>query len=151
MSVLLTCHSSAKRVSRSLSSGSEIKHRTRNDSLPVKKLRIFDNLGFSGNYSLTRDTLKWSTISTGGLFRLFKGVVNLTWSATFDPYIANEKGQRVNRYMVRENGKLLRTTSLGFQVNTGFTVNQLRGIFAKKDEDGNTAPAPSTASSVHYG
>lgn len=123
----------------------EIKHRTRNDSLPVKKLRIFDNLGFSGNYSLTRDTLKWSTISTGGLFRLFKGVVNLTWSATFDPYIANEKGQRVNRYMVRENGKLLRTTALGFQVNTGFTVNQLRGIFAKKDEDGNTAPRNNTS------
>jgi LptD protein len=113
----------------------EIKHRTRSDSLPTKKVRIFDNLGFSGNYSLTRDTLQWSTISTGGLFRLFKGVINLTWSATFDPYIANEKGQRVNRYMLRENGKLLRTTSLGFQVNTGFTVSQLRGIFSKKQSD----------------
>jgi hypothetical protein len=106
--------------------------------LPVKKVRIFDNLGFSGNYSLTRDTLKWSTINTGGLFRLYKGVINITWSATFDPYVTNEKGKRINRYSIRENGKLLRTTSLGLQVNTGFTVSQLRGIINKKQEPGST-------------
>ena len=127
----------------------EIKHRTRNDSLPVKKVRIFDNLGFSGNYSLTRDTLKWSTVSTGGLFRLYKGVVNITWNATFDPYIADAKGARINRYMVRENGKLLRTTALGLQVNTGFTVSQLRDIFSKKTtEDGSTSNTPRANSNV---
>jgi hypothetical protein len=122
----------------------EIKHRTRNDSLPTKKLRIFDNLGFAGTYSLTRDTLKWSTISTGGLFRFFKGLVNLTWNATFDPYIADEKGNRINRFMLREKGRPLRTTALGFQLNTGFTVNQLRTLWAKTPEGG-TAPARSAA------
>ncbi len=112
----------------------EIKHRTRNDSLPTKKIRIFDNLGFSGNYSLTRDTLRWSTVSTGGLFRFFKGVINVTWNATFDPYIADAKGKRINQFVINERGRLLRTTALGFQVNTGFTVNQLRGIFSKTTE-----------------
>ena len=124
----------------------EIKHRTRNDSLPVKKVRIFDNLGFSGNYSLTRDTLKWSTISTGGLFRFFKGIVNVTWNATFDPYIANAKGQRVNRYVLHEKGRLLRTTALGLQVNTGFTVSQLRGYFDKKDNGASTGNTPRAGS-----
>ncbi|MBL7781353.1 MAG: hypothetical protein JNM22_09045, partial [Saprospiraceae bacterium] len=124
----------------------EIKHRTRNDSLPVKKVRIFDNLGFTGNYSLTRDTLKWSTISTGGLFRFFKGIVNVTWNATFDPYIANAKGQRVNQYVLHEKGRLLRTTALGLQVNTGFTVSQLRSYFDKKDNSAGTSNTPRAGS-----
>lgn len=124
----------------------EIKHRTRNDSLPVKKVRIFDNLGFSGNYSLTRDTLKWSLISTGGLFRFFKGIVNVTWNATFDPYIADAKGRRINRYALNEKGRIVRTVALGFQVNTGFTVSQLRGYFDKKNTEtpSNTPRAGST-------
>ncbi len=124
----------------------EIKHRTRNDSLPVKKVRIFDNLGFTGNYSLTRDTLKWSTISTGGLFRFFKGIVNVTWNATFDPYIANAKGQRVNQFVLHEKGRLLRTTALGLQVNTGFTVSQLRGYFDKKGNSATTSNTPRAGS-----
>ena len=130
----------------------EIKHRTRNDSLPVKKVRIFDNLGFSGNYSLTRDSLKWSTISTGGLFRFFKGIVNVTWNATFDPYITNAKGTRINRYMLNERGRLVRTTALGFQVNTAFTVSQLRGMFNRRHDgsvDAVSTPRNTTNSVAH--
>jgi hypothetical protein len=104
----------------------------------VIKKKIFDNLTFTGNYSLTRDTLKWSPISTGGLFRFFKGVTTLTWNAQFDPYIADAKGNRINKYVLREKHKLVRLTGLNFGLNTNFTVGQLMDFFAPKDEKGNT-------------
>ncbi|HNG89031.1 MAG TPA: putative LPS assembly protein LptD, partial [Saprospiraceae bacterium] len=115
----------------------EIKHRVKRDTLDpnakdFKKVRIFDNLGFSGSYSLTADSLRFSTIGTGGLFRLFKGISNLTWQATFDPYIGDAKGKRINKYALHEQGRLLRTTHLGVQLNTGFRISQLRELFGKK-------------------
>ena len=99
----------------------------------VLKKRIFDGLTFSGNYNITADSLNWSEISTGGLFRFFKGVVNLTWNARFDPYVADAKGRRVDRTVLRERGKLWRTTGFGFQINTVFSIKQLRDIFSGKE------------------
>ncbi|MBN8679638.1 MAG: LPS-assembly protein LptD [Chitinophagales bacterium] len=110
----------------------------------VIKKRIFDGLTFAGSYTPTRDSLKWSTISTGGLFRLFKGISNLTWNVTFDPYIANEKGVVVNKFAYKETGKLVRTTQLGFALNTGFQVKQLRDMFSKKSQA--TDPTQATQS-----
>lgn len=112
----------------------EFKYRNAKRDTIIKK-RLFDNLVFSGNYGLTRDTLKWSTISTGGLFRLFKGISQLTWSATFDPYVTNAKGTRINKFALAEQNKLVRTTRLDFALNTGFQIRQLRDVFGKKDKD----------------
>ncbi len=149
---------SAKRdivLSYSLINLLEIKHRTKRDTTDpndkgVKKMRIFDNLGFSGNYNLTADSLKWSQIGTGGLFRLFKGISNLTWNATFDPYITNAKGQRINRFAYREQGRLLRTTNLGVALNTNFQMKQLRQAFGKKNkgEQNSTDSQPNTATTA---
>lgn len=109
----------------------------------VFKKRIFDGLNFAGSFTPTRDSLKWSTVSTGGLFRLFKGISNLTWNVTFDPYIADARGQRINKFTTREKGKLMRTTQFGIALNTGFQVKQLRDIFAKKGKSGE-APTSQT-------
>lgn len=98
----------------------------------VYKKRIFDGLNFAGSYTPTRDSLKWSIVSTGGLFRLFKGVSNLTWNVTFDPYIADGKGNRVNQFTYKASGKLVRVTQLGLALNTGFQVKQLREMFSSK-------------------
>lgn len=105
----------------------------------VKRIRIFDNLTFSGSFVPTADSLKWSPINTGGLFRFFKGVVQLSWRAEFDPYLLDTKGVRVNRSVLKEKGKLWRTSRFGFDVNTVFTVSQIRGLFSKKDNAGEEA------------
>ena len=110
----------------------------------IIKKRIFDNLAFTGNYNFSADSLRWSPISTGGLFRLFKGVVNLTWNATFDPYIANAAGRRINKFEIREKGRIVRTTNLGFQVNTNCTIKQLRGLFTGETQAPNATPPPAT-------
>ena len=110
----------------------------------VFKKRIFDGLNFSGTYTPTRDSLKWSTISTGGLFRLFKGISNLTWNVTFDPYIADGRGNRVNQFTINEKKKLVRTTQFGIALNTGFQVKQLRALLEGKGSRKAGTPAPST-------
>jgi LptD protein len=117
----------------SLSNVLEFKHFSSKRDTVLKK-RIFENLTFSGSYSLTADSLKWSTVGTGGLFRLFKGLSQLTWNVTFDPYVADEKGQRVNTFMLKEKGRLVRTTQLGFALNTGFSVKQIRDLFGGKSD-----------------
>ncbi len=112
----------------------EFKHYSAKKDTVLKK-RIFDGLAFNGNYNITADSLKWSEISTGGLFRFFKGVVNLTWNARFDPYITDPNGRRIDRFVLNEKGKLWRTSAFGVQLNTVFSIKQLRGMFAGKEED----------------
>ncbi len=109
----------------------EIKYATRDTT---KKLRIFDNLTFSGSYRLTADTLRFTTISTGGVFRFFKGITNVSWGVTLDPYILNERGRRVNQFAIRETGKLLRLDQFNMVFNTGFSVSQLREMLTKKED-----------------
>lgn len=114
----------------------EFKHRVKRDSTgearPDKKVTLFNNLAFSGSYSLTADTLKWSLIGTGGSFRLFKGVTNINWNAVFDPYITDARGRRINKFAVHEQHRLVRLTNFNFQFSTGFTVNQVRKAVEKK-------------------
>jgi LptD protein len=123
----------------------EIKVATRDT---VRKIRIFDNLVFSGSFSAFADSLKWSPVGTGGVFRLFKGITNIGWNVVFDPYKLNDRGQRVNRFVVREDGKLLRLSQFNVVFNTGFTVSQLRGMLTKtkKDANGNALTQPVNSS-----
>ncbi len=121
----------------------EFKHRSKQDTTGKgKNVRIFDNLTFTGSYSLTADTLKWSPISTGGVFRFFKGLVNFTWRAQFDPYQLNERGTRINKFTVKEEGKLVRLSNFGFDINTGFTIGQIRSILSgQQDQPGGSGAA----------
>ncbi|MBU6343379.1 MAG: hypothetical protein KGS48_17920, partial [Bacteroidetes bacterium] len=112
----------------------------------IFKKRIFDNLNFTGNYNFSADSLNWSPISTGGLFRLFKGVTNLSWNAVFDPYTINARGQRVNQFEFKQNRRLLRTSNLSIGINTNCTIKQLKGLFTGETKaPGATTPPSPTA------
>jgi hypothetical protein len=118
----------------------EIKHFSKRDTTGWgKKTKIFDNLNFSGNYNFSADSLRWSTVGTNGVFRFFKGLTTLNWRLSFDPYILNENGRRVNRYTVKNGGKLARLDQFGININTGFTVSQIRDMIENRGEkDGAT-------------
>lgn len=135
-------------ISYSLGNVLEFKHYSAKKDT-VLKSRIFDGLSLSGSYSLTADSLKWSTVSPGGLFRLFKGLSTLNWNVTFDPYIADAKGKRINQYVFKQKGRLVRTTNLGFALNTGFTIKQLRDFLqGKGNDDDGTQKQPNKQNSV---
>jgi hypothetical protein len=126
-------------LSYSLGNVFEIKHATKRDTTGKgKKVMILNNLNFSGSYNFSSDTLRWSTVGTSGNIPVWKGITMLTWRVVFDPYIRNERGIRVNKFNINENGRLLRTDQLGFQLNTVFTVNQIRQLIrdrGKSDDE----------------
>ncbi len=137
-------------LSYSLLNVLEIKHFSKRDTTGKgRKTKIFDNLNFSGNYNFSADTLRWSTVGTNGVFRLFKGISTLNWQLGFDPYVLNNQGRRINEFALQQNGKLLRLDRFGVRLNTGFTVNQIRKMVeeARKETPseggppGNTRPA----------
>jgi LptD protein len=124
----------------------EMKHASKRDTTGRgKKVSIFKNLTFSGSYNLTADTLKWSTIGTSGNIPLLKGISTLTWSVRFDPYTLDQRGRRVNQFMLRENGRLLRLDQLGFQLNTGTTVGKIREMIENRDKTSDQTSTSATA------
>jgi hypothetical protein len=117
----------------------EFKHFSAKKDTVLKK-RIFDGLAFNGNYNFTADSLNWSEITTGGLFRFYKGIINLTWNARFDPYVTDANGRRVNTFVADRSNKLWRTSAFGIQVNTVFTIKQLRDVFSGKETEAQITP-----------
>ncbi|MCC6411503.1 MAG: hypothetical protein IT270_07575 [Saprospiraceae bacterium] len=135
---------SPRNVALAYSLGNILEIKVRRDSAD-KKIRIFDNLSFNGSYSLTADSLRWSPITTGSVFRFFQGILNVTWNAAFDPYVLDSRGRRIDKFMVNETGRLVRLADFRMQFNTGFTVSQVRGMLAGKDASSDPTP-PGAAS-----
>ncbi len=123
-------------LSYSLLNVLEIKHLSKRDTTGRgKKTKIFDNLNFSGTHNFSADSLRWSTVGTNGVFRLFKGLSTLSWRVSFDPYLRNDNGVRVNRFMVNEKGRVVRLDQFGLNLNTNFTVGRIREMFENKGPD----------------
>ncbi|MEO7177059.1 MAG: putative LPS assembly protein LptD, partial [Saprospiraceae bacterium] len=115
----------------------EAKYRGKKDSAD-RRIKLFDNIFVSGNYNFAADSLKWSPVAVRGTLRLFKDISNLQVSSAFDPYIVDSLNRRLNRFMINENGKLLRFDNLGLNLNTTFTVGKIKALF-EKQEKGKTA------------
>jgi hypothetical protein len=116
-------------LSYSLLNVLEIKHFSKSDTTGRgRKMKIFDNLNFSGTHNFSADSLRWSTVGTNGVFRLLKGLTTLNWRVSFDPYLRNENGIRVNRYMLQERGRLVRLDQFGLNLNTNFSVDKIRSM-----------------------
>ncbi len=111
----------------------EMKYFSRRDSA-FKKAKIFNNLAFRGSYILNPagDTLHWTTVGTGGNVQLLKGTSDLNWNVTFDPYITDAKGRRINKFAVKETGKLVRLERFGFTITSNFPLSRIRDWQTKK-------------------
>jgi hypothetical protein len=111
----------------------EAKYFSRKDSTD-KKLKIFDNLNVAGNYNFAADSLKFSQIRLSGATRFFKGTTTLRFNATYDPYVENENGRRINRFAISESGKLLRFVSANVGIATNLTIAKIRALFQGREE-----------------
>ena len=85
-----------------------------------KKVKLIDNLGFSGSYNLIADSLNLSTISMQA--RTTVSGVSVNMSGTLDPYMVNDDYERINKFVWNEKhglsklGRLTRA-SLSFGMN----------------------------------
>ncbi len=89
-------------ISFSLANNLEAKMAAKNDTTSseeqFEKVKIIDNLSFSGSYNLVADSLNLSNISVRGRTSV-KGV-NVSFGGTLDPYMTDETGKRkINKYV----------------------------------------------------
>ncbi|MBN1416421.1 MAG: LPS-assembly protein LptD [Bacteroidales bacterium] len=114
-------------LSLNLSNNIEMKVRPKNDTTGQdKKVSILDNLNFSASYNPFIDEFRWSTVNMTGSTRLFNEKLSVTFGATFDPYAIDPDGRkRINKFLITENGKLLRTTRA--YINAGFSLRSKAG------------------------
>ncbi len=101
------------RAGFSLLNNLEMKVKSKNDSSGIKKVTIFENLGFSTNYDFNADSLNWAPIAMNGRTRIGQYMA-FQFNGSFDPYgidTSNGLSRRVNDTWSSQTGKLLRLTS----------------------------------------
>lgn len=127
-------------VSLSLRNNVEMKLKPESDTTDeFKKVKLLDNLSFTTNYGVFKDSLKWSPISMTGNTRFFNNKLSLNFGGTFDPYdyTTTESGRfvKINRSLYSGKGQLLRMTDFHISLGTSFKGGQGN----KKDEGQNNA------------
>jgi len=95
----------------------EMKVRQQTDSTTnLKKIKIFESLSANINYNLASDSLNWSNLNINGRTTLFEKV-NLSFSGSFDPYISDSLGRKINQFEWDANKRLGRLTNANASVN----------------------------------
>lgn len=84
-----------------------------------KKVKILDQLTFSGSYNFLADSLKMSNIGVSASTNLFNKL-NLSGNLNFDPYAVNERGQKINKYNLVVKGVPLRLTNASLSASISF-------------------------------
>lgn len=114
-----------------------MKVRSDKDTTGFRKISLIDDLGFSFDYNMMADSMKWSMINSNIRLKLTKSYT-LSLNATWDPYIYeldhNDAPRRVDKLRVL-NGK-----GIGKLVNTGtsfsYSLNQdtFKKLFSRGDD-----------------
>jgi LPS-assembly protein len=64
----------------------EMKVKSKTDSTGTKKVKLFENLNFSGSYNFAALTNKWSVFSINGQSSFFNNKLNVNTALTLEPY-----------------------------------------------------------------
>ncbi|MBO4536883.1 MAG: LPS-assembly protein LptD, partial [Bacteroidales bacterium] len=85
-----------------------------------EKIKLLDQLNFSGSYNFLADSMRLSNINVTASTTIF-GKLGLNANCALDPYAINERGQRINTFNVLKTGKIARLTnasaSLSYSIN----------------------------------
>ena len=129
------------RITFSLSNNLEIKVPSRKDTITgLKKVVLIENLTFSGNYDIAKDSLNWSYLSISGRTTLFKNF-SIQYSSVWDPYVLDSTGtKQLNKFEWDVNGRLFRKNSVAWNFSASYSINN--NTFSKKDKNKNKAEKP---------
>ena len=95
-----------------------------------KKVKILDQFNISTGYNFLADSLKMNNVGISMSTSIF-GKLGINGNMNFDPYAIDERGQRVNKYNIVENGVPLRLTNV-----SGSLSYSLSGKGTVKGNDG---------------
>jgi LPS-assembly protein len=111
-------------INFSIDNNIQMKVRNRKDTgeNAIKKVTLIDGFSISGNYNLVADSFAFSTFSMSARTNLFDKI-NITASATTDPYQVNSRGERIDTLIWRK-----RPFSLGRLIGGNVSIqSQFRG------------------------
>ncbi|MEJ7626927.1 MAG: putative LPS assembly protein LptD [Ferruginibacter sp.] len=74
----------------------KVKDKKDTSEAAVKKVMLIDGLGLTGSYNFLADSFQLSGLALTARSNLFDKV-NITGNAFFDPYLINERGQRIDK------------------------------------------------------
>jgi hypothetical protein len=132
-------------VSLALMNNIEMKLKPKSDTIKeFTKVKLLDNLNFTTNYNIFKDSLKWAPINMTGNTRLFKNKISLRFNGRLDPYsyVVDDRGYRkkINKSLLSDRNQLVRLTNLDFSVGMNFKSGQGGG--SRQQEAGDeTEPA----------
>ena len=121
----------------SLKNTVEMKLKSKSDTTDeTTKVKILDNLNFTSNYNIFKDSLKWTPIRMSGNTSIFKRKVSFRFGGTFDPYSyytdVNGRTYVIDKSYLSTHNKPFRITSLDFSVGMNFKSKQ-----GSKDDESN--------------
>ncbi len=113
----------------SLKNTLEMKLKSRSDTIEeFTKVKILDNLNFTSNYNIFKDSIKWTPIRMTGNTAFFKRKVSFRFGGTFNPYAyyTDKSGRQydIDRAYFKTDKKLFRITSLDFSIGMNFSSKQ---------------------------
>ncbi len=118
----------------------EMKVRAARDTITgTKKIKIFESIGFSGGYNFAADSLKLSNIGINGRTVLLDRL-NINFGTSFDPYVLDSIGRKIDKFEYTENKRLSRLTSANISAGVSLnskrkeTLNTTKGTEAEREQ-----------------
>lgn len=140
------------RINYSFNNIFEAKYWSKKDN-EAKKLKLLDNIIVSGSYNFAADSLKWSTVSVNGATRFLKGITSVRLNASFDPYIADAEGRRINTTVWEERRRPLRFLSASATFNTNLNLSRLKKAFSpgrNNEKEAEDSPSPAAQNTDRF-
>ena len=104
-------------ISLSIDNNLELKILNSNDSISeYKKIALFKNLNFRGNYNLAADSFNLSNITFTGRTVLMPKM-NIKFNGSINPYQIDANGARIHKYAWGEKLTLGRLTNFSFSID----------------------------------
>ncbi len=143
----------SKTIGFSLSNNIEMKVASKKDTVNgFKKIKVFDNLGFSTGYNIAADSFKLSNFSINARTSFLEGKISLNFTGTIDPYeylliseTVNTSGQRIvsqrrlNRFTWNNGNGIGKLSNM----TTAISLNLSPGRSKRSNSNGpNTAQRP---------
>lgn len=133
-------------ASASFSFGNNLEAKVRNDDdstgVATEKIKLIDQLNFSGSYNFLADSLKLSNISINASTTVF-GKLGISGNMTLDPYAIDNMGRRINTLnIVQEKGfKIARITNASASMSYSFSgEGKIGGNDGKDIADPSSSP-----------
>ena len=114
----------AGRINYSFGNNLEIKVPSRKDTITgMKKVKLIEDLSFSGSYDIAKDSLNFSYLSVSGRTTLFKNL-SVRYSSIWDPYILDSvTNKQLNQFEWDVNKRLFRKNSVSWNFSLSYSLN----------------------------